>query len=189
MHTAHISYGILGGERSMRRFIQALAQQGIQAIADPTKADILIAYSAGCFWVPKPTKNQRLILVNPPYWPGRSLLNRAWQRAFSNAHPKQYGYTWRAWATRQLWALYYTPRDVLQAGRIILAARHYDLATVVQEQPAAILRSQHDDWLTPEYAQLKKLNKHTICIDAPGDHDAITYLAHDYAKIIKKVAT
>lgn len=186
MRTAHISYGILGGKHSMKPFIQALARQGIQTIAEPHKADVLIAYSAGCFWAPQPHAKQTLILVDPPYWPGRSLPSRAWQRAFSNTHPMQYGYTWQAWASRQLWALYYTPRDILQAWRIIRAARHYDLASVVQQQPVTILRSQYDDWLTPDFADLKQLNEHTVCLTAPGDHDGITYLADDYAEIIQR---
>jgi hypothetical protein len=59
--TFAISYGFLGGSLSGRLFCSKMTKAGFEQ-ADPSKADIVIAHSAGC-WDLKSTKNVKLLML------------------------------------------------------------------------------------------------------------------------------
>ena len=73
--TVAVIPGFGEGAWHQKRLLNAFEKLGYIAEADAAQADIIIAHSAGCFYLPKVRPQQQVVLIGPPYWPGRSVLS------------------------------------------------------------------------------------------------------------------
>jgi len=180
-----IRYGIFGGEADGRRLRQVLRDAGYVITHDIAAADIIIAHSAGCFWLPPSKPNQRFLLIDPPYWPGRSVAERTRSRARGHLHFHAFGHSGRAWFTRNLWVLYYGVRDFRRTLRIAQHVRTFDLEKVIADRNVTLVRNEFDDWLTPDLAPLQKNNPNMRIVTMPGDHDHLLYNPEAYINLLQ----
>lgn len=91
MRTVKIQYGIFGGELQGKRLRREIQKAGYAVTKNASAADIILAHSAGCFWLPSAPARQKLLLVDPPYWPAKSIGERGKARAKRNFQFRQYG--------------------------------------------------------------------------------------------------
>lgn len=182
-----IAYGIFAGERNGRRLRRALRQAGYGITRKFGDADIIIAHSAGCFWLPPASKSQHYLLIDPPYWPGRAVGERARSRARTNFRFRTYGYPLRYWLARNLWGLYYAARDLPRTVRIVRFAAKYDLEAIVRGRNVTLVRNEHDDWLTPDLERLQTVNPQLRTVEMPGDHDHFSYHPEAYVHLLQSV--
>src|SRR5690348_14896227 len=77
-------YGFGEGTWHGRRFRSVLETQGFTVADQAEEADIVIAHSAGCFYLPQTSKKQLTVLIGPPYWPGRSMVANFLRKAVSD---------------------------------------------------------------------------------------------------------
>jgi hypothetical protein len=185
MKTVALQYGIASGERQGKRFRRALKQAGYKVIKDAAKADIIVAHSAGCFWLPEAPTHQKLMLIDPPYWPGKTVGERGKQRLKTNLHPRKQNYHIPYWLARNLWGLFYVIRDIKRTRAIVRLAGIYDLATVVQNHRALLIHNDDDDWLTANLEELDQTNPNLIVRHLPGDHDNCWYNPQPYIDLLQ----
>jgi len=180
-----IQYGIFGGEGSGRRLRKALQQAGYVVTKKVAEADIIMAHSAGCFWLPDASSGQKIMLIDPPYWPERSIADRRRTRIRRNFQFSTYAYPPLQWVTHNLWGVYYGVRDHKRTKRIIRHAPTYNLEQVVKNRPVLLVRNEHDDWLTPDLDAIQRTNPKLRVVHVPGDHDDIIYHPKRYVELLK----
>lgn len=185
--TVKIQYGIFAGERTGTRLRKALRRAGYEVVRDVNKADIVIAHSAGCFWLPEAPSKHKLVLIDPPYWPGRSIKARARSRSYNNWHFRQFGYPFRPWLVRNVWGVYYAGRDLRRTLRILRYAPGYHLEEIIHNRNALLVRNEHDDWLTPDLGGLKRSYPHLKVVTVPGDHDDFNYHPEHYVDLLQSL--
>ncbi len=123
--------GIFAGNYVTRALRKALERSGHKVVSDTASADIVLAHSAGCFWLPPADPKQTVILIDPLYWPGKSVGERARSRARSNAHFRDHNISFDAWLARNLWGTYYAMVTAPRTIRIIRQSRTFDLPSVI----------------------------------------------------------
>lgn len=183
-----ILYGILGGEHSGKRLIRALRQAGFEIVQTASEADIILAHSAGCLWVPPRAPKQKVVLVDPPYWPEKTIRERAKVRARSNFRFYQHAYPLRIWLARNLWGVYYGIADFKRTMHIIRAIPAFDLERLTQSRPIVLVRNQYDDWLTSDLADLRRASPNLQLVTLPGDHDDFNYNPKPYVDLLQSLA-
>src|ERR1700758_4429413 len=68
-----------GGQWHLRAFLDALRAGGFE-LTEPARADVIIAHSLACYDLPAKTPAVLYVLIDPPYWPGKSLAGRYWSK-------------------------------------------------------------------------------------------------------------
>jgi len=70
-----VKQGWAGGKWHTRQFEQALKAAGY-SITDELNADVVVAHSIACYDLKIKSPATYFILIDPPYWPGKSILSR-----------------------------------------------------------------------------------------------------------------
>jgi len=183
--------GIVSGNRTTRRLRKLLRQAGYEIVADPIKADVVLAHSAGCLWLPKTTSRHRqtFVLVNPTYWPGRTVRERIRARSHSNARFYTYGVPLRRWLVRQVWGVYYAVRNPRRTRFTLQRIAVYNLEQTIHSHAARIVlvRNHHDDWLTPDPIALLRANPNIVLVHLPGEHDDFNYHPERYVQLLQSL--
>jgi len=182
-----IYYGVFSGERNGPRLRKALRRAGYEITAQEVEADIIIAHSAGAFWLPQAPTNQKLMIIDPVYWPSKSVKERIRAKAKTNLKFRHYGYPLRYWLAKNLWGAYYAVRDAARTQRIIRHAKHYDLEQIIKGHAVLLVRNIDDAWLTPNLDQLKAINPNIIIKEMPGEHDDWFYNPQPYVDLLKSI--
>jgi len=180
-----ICYGVFSGERNGRRLRKALRSAGYAITKHTEEADIIIAHSAGCFWLPEAPSRQKLLLIDPVYWPGKTIKERIRHKARTNFRFRTYGYATRYWLAKNLWGVYYAVRDAARTTRIRQHAEQYDLEQIIRGHRALLVRNNDDAWLTPELGKLQKINPHLIIKHLPGEHDDWYFNPQPYVDLLQ----
>lgn len=180
-----IRYGVVCGPAHGKRFRAELQKAGYKYVKRLEEADIIVAHSAGCFWLPEAPTKQRLLMIDPPYWPGRSIGERAWRRLRTSVQFRKYGYSFFYWLEHYLWYFFYSVKDAPRTWRIIKTAPKYDLALKVKNQRAILVRNDDDDWLSPDLDSLRIINPHLIIKKLPGEHEDCWHNPKPYVKLLQ----
>jgi len=182
-----ILYGVVSGERLGRRLRREIRNAGFSITKDRDEADIIMAHSAGCFWLHDVRPEQKLLLIDPPYWPGKTVRERVKVKADANIHFRRYGYGRRRWLAKNLWGVYYAVRDFNRTVRVAKHAGQYDLETIIGDRQATLVRNEHDAWLTPDLGELKRTHPQLRVVTLPGEHDDWFFNPKPYAELLKSL--
>jgi hypothetical protein len=182
-----LQYGVLTGRRVGKKFCKTLAEAGYQLVQNAQDADIIIGHSAGCFWLPQAPTKQKLMLINPPYWPGRSVTERAKARARTHLRYRRYGYNFKQWLWRSAWGAFYG-LDIPRTRLINRVAREYELEKIITNHTAVIVRNSDDDWLTPDVEKLTHDHPGVQVVHIPGDHDDLWLNPRPYVEALERLA-
>lgn len=166
-----IIVGFTEGKWHARRLEKALRARGHTVVSDFTNADVIFAHSGGCYSVPLNLKPHQLVmLVNPTYWPGRSvpergrvMVQQALRLLLPGYHPLYH--FWKA--------LHNVCYFFWHAGQNLAIIRHaprYNLEQELQHKHTILVRNQDDPWLTPDFRDLQAIHPHLQVIELPGDH-------------------
>jgi hypothetical protein len=74
---------------------------------DSREADIIIAHSSGCYSLPELSQARLVVILDPPYWPGRSIARRALKHVVFDAvrQIRRYGIIF--WLRLRAWNIFY----------------------------------------------------------------------------------
>jgi hypothetical protein len=164
--TVKIQYGVFEGERTGARLKRAIKRAGFS-----------ITKSLG----------QKIILVDPPYWPGRTTRDRAKSLSKTTIRFREYGYLFRYWLISILWNIYYSIRDLKRVLRIFNHAQYYDLPSIIQGRNVILVRNEYDDWLTPDLDELQRDNPSLRIVQMAGDHNDIIHNPIGYVSLIQSI--
>ncbi len=184
--TVVIQYGIAAGQRQGVRLRKCLRQAGYEVIRDPAKADIILAHSAGCFELPLAPTTQKLLLINPSYWPGRTPWQRGRKRIRSNLRYRKYNYPLAYWLQRNAWGWFYLLRDLKRSRWIFKHVYEYDLEQAIRNHRAILVRNDDDDWLTDDLDYLDEANPGLTIVRIPGDHDDLLFNPAPYVALLRR---
>jgi hypothetical protein len=169
--TVAFIYGFTEGKWHGKRFRRVLREHGYTVEEDPAAADIVIAHSAGAFYVPLLNDAQRLVLINPPYWPERALHTRARNMTLQLLRDVRPGNQPFYHTHKTAHNLTYLVRHARTNRAIIRRAYHFNLEDEIRHPNTILVRTDDDPWLTPELDGLKKFNRHLQIHRMPGGHD------------------
>lgn len=180
--------GIFSGSQTTKPVINALRKAGCEPTDNFAQADIVVAHSAGCLWAHQISDRQRLILIDPLYWPGRTISQRIRSRLKSNAAFRSYDIPYRAWLSKQLWGMYYAFFDIRRTAYILRQSPKFSLDALLAHRSVILVRNQYDDWLTPDLGSLLDRHKDTRLVELPGEHDDLVYNPTPYIDLVQSIA-
>lgn len=183
---AHIVYGFSESRLHGRRFIKALRKQNIRLTRTFDRADYIIAHSGGCFNVPELRKNQLLMLIDPPYWPGQTLRSRAVEMTKQVLSAMRPG-------NRPLLEFY---KNILRVGHVIIMnpvnrriarqAKSFNLEDAVHHTHTILIRNANDPWITPDLTHLQQINPNLVIVTMPSGHDHCWDYPDAYVNLLKR---
>jgi hypothetical protein len=167
-------YGFSEGPWHGKKFSGQLRKAGYTITQHPREADIVIAHSGGAYFVPDLDlrREQRLVCINPTYWPGRPLWKRTLVmtgRFIGSIRP----------GNRPFYQLYKSLHNVSNLllhfrtnCRIVARAKSFDLRTVITHPDTLLIRTYDDPWIQPNLEELVVLNPTLRIVEVVGEHDA-----------------
>jgi hypothetical protein len=181
--TVALIYGIAEGSWHGKKFRRELIKAGYRLAADSSNADIIIGHSAGCYFLPETATGQVIMLIGPPYWPGRSINYRAAHKIWIDmkyaVKPRDCFYSLKKF----FWNLYYLLTQARRTKRIIESA-NYDVEAIIKTHKAILVRNKDDAWLTPDLGHLPADEPAIIVRDLPGEHDDCWRHPESYVAIL-----
>ena len=184
--TVAILYGIAEGRAHGKRFRQALQNKGYVITDDVQAATIVIAHSAGTFYLPKPNHTQTVVCIGATYWPGRNP-GVQWSIKFMldilltlPRHPLFF-------IRKTAWNLWY----LANLGRTFDILHRYKTFNfpdyVARAGNILTIRNALDPWLTPSAALLKTSNARYSYRQIPGQHDDCWRNPEPYIDLIQSL--
>lgn len=183
MKSVAIIYGFAEGKWQGRLMRLALAEVGYRLENNPTLADVIIAHSGGCLILPNSKKQQEIILIDPPYWPGRPMLKSLFSQLLSDP-------TWRKqngqlgyWLQKLLWNTYYIFRHPIRNLKMYVPSHKVRLFEILPQQEITIVRNQGDPWCSPE-TKSRAAKNNIPFYELPGTHDDCWLNPEKYIKVV-----
>lgn len=164
-------YGFSEGPWHSKHFAKELKKQGYQVTKHVAQADIVIAHSAGCFYTDEVTELQKLVLINPTYWPGRRNLPRGIIKIVHDfmllVRPGYFLFSANKLLHNLWYGLVQPRRNKYMLGRVT----KYNLEEELRLRSAVLVRNDYDPWLTPKIDHLAQINPKITIVHFEGDHD------------------
>lgn len=170
--TATILVGFTEGQWHRNRLRTALEKRGYSYVDDTQKADIIFAHSGGCYDVPLDLRPEQLvILINPTYWPGRSIVGRGVVMTGQMLRSMLPGYhpLYHTWKT--LHNVVYLFVHIGQNLSIVHHVKRYKLDEELRHKNTILVRNKNDPWLTPNFRDLQRTHKSLKVVELPGNHE------------------
>lgn len=171
MASVYIVFGFTEGRWHGKKFRRQLKRRGYNLARKLHAADVVIGHSGGCFDIPPLRDSQTLMLINPPYWPDRSLVERGSNMIGQIARsltPNRY-MVFHVNKTLHNGVYFVTHRRKNRS--MARRARTFDLEQEVSHARTILVRNNDDPWLTPDLQLLQKNNPHLHLARLPGEHD------------------
>jgi len=185
MKTVAVLVGWAEGPWQTKKFSAALNNSSLKVISDPSKADIVIGHSLGCYLVPKNLAGKKIFLIGLPYWPGRSTLSSIALKSKNelSGHRRDSGLAWRVnKLMHNIWYILSRP-----------SLSYYGLTRVDQEHlpdgkrnQVVIVRPSNDTFCHPEVMNLLPVAKDYSFIEIAGAHDDCWLNPKPYIDLILK---
>lgn len=183
-------YGIGEGDFHGRAFISQLKNAGYTVVRDAAQADIVLTHSGGCFFLPPLRNHQIYILINPPFWPGKSLVLSTIQKISIDFVDFARTGKILQWLWKTVINLAHIGRYIIRFLTITLHARRQRFYEALRDEQSFIIRSEKDTFLAPNADHLleQKFGRVIPMYTAPGQHDSCWRNPEPYITIIEQVA-
>jgi hypothetical protein len=162
-----------------------LKAAGFRVINDPAKANIILSHSGGCFFLPKTTPDQTIVLIDPPYWPGKlilvSVIEKIYRDTKDHIARRKFGF----WAQKTLWNLIYLFKYVFKSLQMGWFARKQNFYQALAQDTVILIRNEDDVWCTPDIEQLPTDSNPFTYYHLPGQHDDCWLNPEVYAKLLQ----
>lgn len=173
------------GPKHERRVRRELKRAGLEVINSGYKADVIITHSTGCYFLSYGQKQKLAVIINPPYWPGKSIVIRTFHHAVLQA-PRQIK-AWGSlyWLRHRCWNIFYiltAPFRTVKIWRSLKAA----LLEQLKHSNVLIIRNEGDVFCSPAIKKLSKQYKNTRVVQLPGLHDDLWVNPKPYIDLIRK---
>jgi hypothetical protein len=186
-----IKYGIGEGDYHGRAFVAALKVAGFEVVRDAREADIVVTHSGGCFFLPPLDLNQIFVVINPPYWPGKSLSRSTIEKVSKDFMDFAKDGKLLPWFWKSTINILHLMRYIFRTLTITLHAHKQRFYEALRDETSVIIRNDNDTFLAPNADQLleQKVGRVIDIYRLPGQHDSCWRDPRQYIEIIKQVAT
>jgi hypothetical protein len=152
-----------------------------------SRADVLIAHSGGCLLIPKKNKAKLIVLVDPPFWPGKNVVKSILQKIKRDySHHREVKNVKRLSAKtghNGRYLLTTAPRT----ARMRKAHRQQRFPEPMKGQKIILIRNLHDPFCSPTIAQELPQAQHYEFQEFAGEHDDIWHYPKKYIELIDSV--
>ncbi len=181
MKTVCILYGFCEGPRVSKRFQADLEAEGYKIISDPSKADVIIGHSGGCFLLPEHLRAKHIIQIGLVHWPGRSVVGSLAQKLIADIRNHHQQGAMHFWLRKALWNFYYFWNIPATIRMLIGRKRGYHWR---YGKITTVVRPDLDSFCTPKPELLPFKDKpRVVCV--PGQHDDCWRDPKPYLSLIK----
>lgn len=180
-------YGFAEGRAIGKKLRRELRAAGYINTRFKSHADVFIAHSGGCLLVPKNAKAKLILLVDPPYWPGKHVTKSLAQKVKRDyQHHREIKKVRRLSAKTGHNGRYFIttlPRTI----RMYKAHRMLNFPETKHGQQIYLIRNKHDSFCSPEIKDLLPQAKAYHYQELPGEHDDIWHYPKKYIELINSV--
>jgi hypothetical protein len=171
-----LSYGLTGGPMHARKLKKLLKKAG-HSQTSITKADIIIAHSAGCWLIPADVNPRIILYIGMPL--AQAKLGQTWRRATSSSLRSGVRQSLQV----KLKSSYYSVRQPRRNLDIMRMARTAQ-PRILPQVPGVFIANRHDPWPHAEQLQSYLHTQQWSFIHLPGSHDDIWEHPERYMPII-----
>lgn len=185
MVTVAILQGWGGAPWHVKQFEDMLLRSGF-AVTDPVRADIVIAHGAACYDLPQKTPAVLYILIDPPYWPGKSILLRFWEKISQDFSTLRRDRGIKFLLSKYFWCATY---GVIKANYAVLAVKSVgglDFLTRAEGKNIWVVRNQEDVLCSSDIQLPLAGYKRAHLVSLPGMHDDFLTNPQPYIAILPK---
>jgi hypothetical protein len=164
-----------------------LLRKGYAAAPDARSADIIVTHSGGCFYLSEVREDAIIICIDPPYWPGRSVVVRSANKLAGDfitaARRGKLGF----WARKHLWNCIYIGANLLRVFQMAHFASRKDFHQALRDRQVSIIRNDDDAWFSPDAEQTLPPNKRLKVYSIPGQHEDCWVYTEEHAALIDEI--
>lgn len=174
-----------GGAWHVRNFVAALKVSGFE-VTDAARADIIIAHSVACQDLPKKTPAVLYVLIDPPYWPGETIIKRflTHVRNGSPTAMKGQGFTYRF--QELFWRAVYLIAKPNYTAMVLKNSSGMEFLEEIKDKNVWIIRNQNDPYCSPDIQLPISSSKRVSLINLPGEHDDYYFNPQPYIGLLPK---
>jgi dCTP diphosphatase len=180
-------YGFAEGPWMGRMFHQAMQQAGHEAVEQPEQAEVIICHSASCYTPLPPDIQANVLLIGPPYWPGKSLFRRLVHKVSLDMRTSFKEHRCRYWLKKTAWNTVYIVLHPIRSWRLTRGAGKNNFVDAFRELPITVVRNNDDAWSTSEMTQALQPLAHVELVTMPGDHDDCWHNPEPYVSLLQSM--
>ncbi len=177
--------GWAGGPRLSKQFLDAVRAAGYN-LTDTAHADVIIAHSGACYFVPVKTPAKLLIFIDPPYWPGKSIAGRVFTKKQADSHSIRQAGGWQAWLAKSWWEFYYV---IAKPSYTTTALKHNGSLAFLdnhRHRPTYVVRNDGDYLCSPDIQVAMNGYPNVTYVRLPGGHDDYYINPQPYIALLPK---
>ena len=186
MKTAVILQGWAGGAWHTKKLADLLEKNDIRVISDKRAADIIIAHSVGTYDIPSGIHAELIMLIDPPYWPGKSIISRLFKKEHADTKTVRQLYGNKYWLAKKFWEGVYI---ILKPSYSFLAPRQVPISELLAHmagRKVLVVRNKVDAFLTPDIRNQLQDYENVKYIELPGEHDDYYTNPQPYVDLLLK---
>lgn len=184
-----IKYGFGEGDWHGKRLLRALRQTGYSVTRDAEAADVIISHSGGCFSLPANNPGQLIILIGPPYWPGKSPVFSIVQKIYRDFMDFARNKKLPRWFLKTFWNLLYGTCYMPATIMISWSARKHNFYKALRQDQIVLIRNEHDAFCTPDIEQLPVAPDRFRYFHLPGQHDDCWENPEPYVQVLQSLVS
>ena len=165
-----IIHGWAGGPKLGRYFAKNLGESGFKVIKNPQEADLIIAHSTGCYFLAKDFKAKLIMCINPPYWPGNSIVRRWAKMSQNEARLLIKNYGKKRFVLNWAWGIYYIFAKPAYTWSLLKNQSHLDFIEKLADKKIILVRNTDDEFCSPEIKLVVRRYQNIKYTEIPGYH-------------------
>ncbi len=182
--TYALVYGFLEGPWHGQSLRAELEKRGLKP-APAKSADIVVAHSGGCYFVPESVTN--VLLIDPPYWPKKSLIKSLGQNIYQNTAERTQEGNLGLLIAGQFWWMAYAVIRFPYNVRLGWRASNKPFYNSAKGK-VAIIRNRNSVFCSTEIKKVRAQGRTFSFYEFGGDHNDVYVHPEAYADLIAELA-
>lgn len=165
-----VKQGWAGGKWHTRQFEAALKGAGYE-ISDDMHAEVVIAHSVACYDLKIKSPATYFILIDPPYSPGKNILQRFIDKQLQDNKTLSARYGKKYVVKKILWGIAYAIMKPQYLDLALKNADKLDFLDELKEKNVLVIRNKHDPICSADLKVALAAYTDFYYWEMPGEHD------------------
>lgn len=154
---------------------------------DAATADIIVTHSAGCFFLPDTIANKQIVLINPPFWPGRPLVVSSARKLWGDFRTSVQRRKLKFFVRKITWNWIYIASNLVRVGQIGKHIHRQKFYEALHDKHVAIIRNDNDPWFRPDAKAFLPPEMDFQMYRLPGEHEDCWVYPRRHAELIDRI--
>lgn len=177
--------GWAGGKWDTKDFERALTAAGY-TVTGPLHGDVVVAHSAACYDLKIRSPATYYFLLDPPYWPGKSIFKQVYEHARNATKFAKANRGWKFLVIKSFWHVIYV---FAKPSYTINGFKHHDnleFLRELSEKKVVVIRNEQDEFCSPDIQVALASYPNISYVTLPGIHDDYYYNPQPYIDLLPK---